>query len=190
MQLDAHQAWLCGVRHCPSPHCDERPAGVTAGGIDLLVIHCISLPPQQFGGRYIDDLFLGQLDSTAHPYFVDIAQLRVSAHVLIRREGHVTQYVPFTHRAWHAGASQFQGRNQCNDFSIGIELEGYETLPYTEAQYQQLVRLTDLLQTAWPSILNEHIVGHSDIAPNRKTDPGDAFDWLHFHALLQAHKAR
>lgn len=156
----------------PSPHCDTRPQGVVP---DLIVIHGISLPPGEFGGAWIDDLFLGRLDPAAHPYFAGIAHLRVSAHLLIRRDGSVTQYVPFHLRAWHAGASAFEGRAGCNDFSIGIELEGTDDLPYTEAQYAALARVIAALQQAYPSL--RAIAGHADIAPGRKTDPGASFDW-------------
>lgn len=176
MQLK--DGWLTESKHVPSPHHDERP---DADVPSLLVIHNISLPPGEFGGPFIDALFTGTLDASAHPYFADIAQLRVSAHCLIRRDGQIVQYVPFDKRAWHAGVSQYQGRERCNDFSIGIELEGTDTLPYTEAQYRQLAAVTALLIAHYPAIA-QHIAGHSDIAPGRKTDPGSAFDW---HAFRQ-----
>lgn len=169
--------WLSDVKHVPSPHYDERPEEEQPS---LLVVHNISLPPGEFGGPFIDALFTGTLDPQAHPYFAGIAQLRVSAHCLIRRDGEIIQYVPFDKRAWHAGVSHYQGRERCNDFSIGIELEGTDTLAYTEAQYQQLARLTALLIESYPQIA-QHMTGHSDIAPIRKTDPGQAFDWNHFH---------
>lgn len=168
--------WLSDVKHIPSPHCDERPEEELPS---LLVIHNISLPPGQFGGPFIDHLFTGTLDPQAHPYFADIAHLRVSAHCLIRRDGEIIQYVPFDKRAWHAGVSQYQGRERCNDFSIGIELEGTDTLAYTPEQYQQLAQLTALLIAHYPQIA-QHMTGHSDIAPVRKTDPGPAFDWNTF----------
>lgn len=164
-----------------SPNCDDRPAGTT---IDLLVIHGISLPPGEFGGDAITALFTNQLDPKAHPYFQQIVDLKVSAHVLIRRDGEVIQYVPFKKRAWHAGESSFQGKSRCNDYSIGIELEGADTVPYEPAQYQQLVQLTRVLMRVYPGITQERIVGHSDIAPERKTDPGPAFDWKYFFDLL------
>lgn len=174
MQLDPDKAWLEGVHQCPSPHCDERPLDME---IELLVIHGISLPPGKFGGPFIDQLFTHSLDKNAHPYFVDIADLRVSSHLLIRRTGEITQYVSFQQRAWHAGISNFAGRTHCNDFSIGIELEGCDEVPYTDKQYQQLAQVIQTLQQAWPVLTSERIVGHCDIAPGRKTDPGPAFDW-------------
>ncbi|WP_058912268.1 1,6-anhydro-N-acetylmuramyl-L-alanine amidase AmpD [Entomohabitans teleogrylli] len=178
MQLE--DGWLTGVRRQPSPHCDERPPGETPS---LLVVHNISLPPGQFGGPWIDALFNGTLDPQAHPFFAGIAHLRVSAHCLIRRDGEIVQYVPFNQRAWHAGISRYQGRERCNDFSIGIELEGTDTLAYTDAQYQQLARITRLLISFYPAIAS-HMTGHCDIAPERKTDPGPAFDWPRFRALV------
>jgi AmpD protein len=181
MQLDAHQAWLEGIRHCPSPHCDDRPVA-----IELLVIHGISLPPGEFGGPFIDQLFTGTLAKEAHPTFTNIAHLRVSAHLLIRRQGAITQYVSFQKRAWHAGVSSFAGRSACNDFSIGIELEGCDDVPYHEEQYQQLAKVIKILQCAWPILTPERIVGHCDIAPQRKTDPGPAFEWSRLYQLLNA----
>ena len=175
MQLK--DGWLSDTKHVPSPHFDLRPEEEPPS---LLVVHNISLPPGEFGGPYIDALFTGTLDSRVHPYFAGIAQLRVSAHCLIRRDGEIIQYVPFDKRAWHAGVSQYQGRERCNDFSIGIELEGTDTVAYTEAQYQQLATLTALLIKHYPQIA-EHMAGHSDIAPTRKTDPGPSFDWDYFH---------
>jgi len=183
IKIDTNKAWLEGVRYCLSPHYNDRPERMI---IDLLVIHGISLPPGEFGGPYIDQLFTATLDQTAHPFFAEIAHLQVSAHLLIRRTGEIVQYVSFLKRAWHAGVSQFAGRSQCNDFSIGIELEGSDEVPYTEAQYQQLVLVIKILQSAWPSITQERIVGHCDIAPGRKTDPGPAFDWQQLYHLLQA----
>lgn len=178
MQL--HEGWIHGVKRVHSPHFNERPDNETPS---LLVIHNISLPPGEFGGPWIDALFTGTLDPHAHPYFADIAQLRVSAHCLIRRDGEIVQYVPFHLRAWHAGVSTYQGREACNDFSIGIELEGTDNLPYTDAQYQALEELTALLIAHYPGIA-EHVTGHSDIAPVRKTDPGPAFDWTRFRDAL------
>lgn len=172
---------LSSARQCPSPNCDPRPDGVAT---DLLVIHCISLPPEKFGGPWIDDLFTNQLDPTAHPYFASIHTLRVSAHLLIRRDGSLTQYVPFTQRAWHAGVSVYNGREQCNDFSIGIELEGFDTIPYEDAQYQALVEVTQLLLATYDSLTTDNIAGHDAIAPGRKTDPGPAFDWARYRAAL------
>lgn len=172
--------WLTLARRLESPNCDERPAAE----ISLLVLHGISLPPRQYGGPYIADLFCNRLDPCAHPYFADIAALRVSAHVLIRRDGEVIQFVPFHKRAWHAGASCFDGRECCNDFSIGIELEGSDEEPYQGAQYARLVELAGALMAAYPDITPARIVGHCDIAPGRKTDPGPAFDWGRFRQLL------
>lgn len=163
-----------------SPHCDARPDGALP---ELLVIHGISLPPGAFGGGWIDDLFLGRLDATAHPYFAAIAHLRVSAHLLIRRDGSLVQYVPFSLRAWHAGVSSFQGRAACNDFSIGIELEGTDDRPYTPAQYASLAKVISALHQAYPSL--RAISGHGDIAPGRKTDPGASFDWGLLQTLLR-----
>lgn len=166
-------AWLTQARHCPSPHYDERPSDE----ISLLVVHSISLPPGRFGGPYIDQLFMGILDPKEDSYFEDIYQLRVSAHCLIRRCGEVVQYVAFDKRAWHAGQSCFAGRERCNDFAIGIELEGTDTGNFTPIQYQQLNQLIKLLQNHYPEITAQRIVGHSDIAPGRKTDPGIGFNW-------------
>lgn len=174
MQLK--DGWLSDSKHLPSPYCDDRPEHESPS---LLVVHNISLPPGEFGGPYIDALFTGTLNPQAHPYFAGIAQLCVSAHCLIRREGEIIQYVPFDKRAWHAGVSQYHGRERCNDFSIGIELEGTDTLAYTAAQYQQLARLAALLIKHYPQIA-QNMTGHGDIAPSRKTDPGPAFDWDSF----------
>lgn len=173
--------WLTSARRLESPNCDERPPREEPS---LLIIHGISLPPGHFGGDWIDDLFCNRLDSAAHPYFAQIAGLRVSAHLLIRRDGALTQYVSFDKRAWHAGASAFDGRSCCNDFSIGIELEGCDDQPYAPEQYSALARVTQALQRRYPAIGNERIVGHSDVAPQRKTDPGIAFDWCHYRAML------
>jgi AmpD protein len=169
--------WLDGARRCPSPNHGPRPDGTA---VDLLVIHNISLPPAQFGGPWIDDLFLNRLDPSAHPFFAGIAELRVSAHLLIRRDGSLTQYVPLQRRAWHAGRSSFRGRENCNDYSIGIELEGTDDRPFEEAQYATLARVTRKIMAEYPGITRERITGHSDIAPGRKTDPGPCFDWQGF----------
>ncbi len=173
--------WLPGVRRLPSPNCDERPPDSI---VDLLVIHNISLPPGEFGGPWIEDLFLNRLDPQAHPYFAEIATLQVSAHLLIRRDGRTCQFVSLERRAWHAGVSCFAGRERCNDFSIGIELEGTDELPYTDAQYEQLARLTQQIRNHYPAITPQRITGHADIAPGRKTDPGPAFDWARYRSLL------
>ena len=181
LKVDSATGLLSGVRQVLSPHFDARPAGTLA---ELLVVHGISLPPGEFGGPWIDRLFTGTLPPEAHPYFRELAAARLSAHALVRRDGAIVQYVPFGERAWHAGASQYRGRSSCNDFSVGVELEGTDDTPYTEAQYQQLAALAAALLAAYASLSAEHIVGHSDIAPGRKTDPGAAFDWPRFRALL------
>lgn len=168
------QGWLEGATRRPSPNFNQRPM---EAGVSLLVIHNISLPPGEYGGSHICDFFGNCLDVAAHPYFREIAQLQVSAHLLIDRQGEVTQFVSFEDRAWHAGQSCFAGAENCNDFSIGIELEGADESPYTDAQYQTLHHVTRLLQQHYPAITKQRIVGHSDIAPGRKTDPGPAFDW-------------
>jgi N-acetyl-anhydromuramoyl-L-alanine amidase len=175
--------WLARARRQPSPNCDPRP---DPDDISLLVIHGISLPPGRFGGDAIERLFTSTLDPQAHPYFAQIAALRVSAHLLIDRRGRVTQYVPFALRAWHAGISRFGERERCNDFSIGIELEGTDTKPYTQRQYRALAACVRVIMARYPAITPERIVGHSDIAPGRKTDPGPAFDWARLRALLES----
>lgn len=172
---------LDSARFVLSPNRDARP---DEKDISLLVIHCISLPPEQFGGEYIDQLFCNRLSADADPYFQDIYQLKVSAHLLIRRDGECVQYVPFDQRAWHAGISQFQGRERCNDFSIGIELEGSINQNYTDAQYAQLIALTRALFTHYPQLNASRIVGHSDIAPGRKDDPGPHFDWTRYRQAI------
>lgn len=177
------EGWLLSAERSPSPNFDERPAHEE---ISLLVVHAISLPPRQYGGDWITDLFMNRLDGSAHPYFAEIADLRVSAHLLIRRGGEVLQYVPFSQRAWHAGQSEFEGRERCNDFSIGIELEGCDHDPYTDIQYARLVAVSQLLMRRYPRITRDSIVGHCDIAPGRKTDPGPCFDWPGFFRLLQS----
>jgi len=163
-----------------SPHFDERPEGER---ISLVVIHAISLPPGEFGGPWIDDLFMGVLDPGAHPYFTQIDGLRVSSHFLIRRDGAIVQYVPTDKRAWHAGASTWCGRERCNDFSIGIELEGADDVPFSEDQYEALARLARDLEARYGKL---DYAGHCDIAPGRKTDPGPWFDWERFLASLPA----
>jgi AmpD protein len=183
MRVDVDTGLLEGIRYRPSPNADERPAGCAP---ELIVIHGISLPPGEFGGPWIDALFTNRLDAGAHPYFVHIRELKVSAHALIRRAGEVVQYVPFQRRAWHAGASNYCGRTRCNDFSVGIELEGCDELAYEAGQYTQLAAVISALIQAYPSLSREHIAGHADIAPGRKTDPGPAFDWTHLRRLLEA----
>jgi N-acetyl-anhydromuramoyl-L-alanine amidase len=182
LKIDAATGLLAGVRQVLSPHFDARPKG---GAPDLLIVHGISLPPGEFGGPWIDRLFTGTLPADAHPSFRERSGLRVSAHVLIRRDGEIVQYVPFGERAWHAGESQYRGRTGCNDFSIGAELEGTDDTPYTDSQYTQLAALAAALLATYPSLNAEHIVGHSDVAPGRKTDPGAAFDWPRWRTLLQ-----
>ncbi len=176
--------WSEGAQHLPSPNCDARPDDAS---ISLLVIHNISLPPDQFDGPFIADLFLNRLDYDADPYFEQLRPLRVSAHFLIRRDGAVLQFVSTHVRAWHAGVSAFDGRERCNDFSIGIELEGSDFRPFDDQQYLALAQLTAALASAYPL---KNVVGHEDIAPGRKTDPGPFFDWGkyqdHYHALLSA----
>jgi AmpD protein len=172
--VDPASGLLRGVRQVPSPNCDDRPPGVVP---DLIVVHAISLPPGQFGGPWIDALFTNTLDAGAHPYFAGIAGLCVSAHVLIRRDGSLTQYVPLTRRAWHAGVSSHFGRERCNDFSVGVEVEGADDVPYEPEQYRTLGVLIHALRLWTPSLGRAPIVGHSDIAPQRKSDPGRSFDW-------------
>ena len=181
LALDARGAWFEGVSRCPSPNCDERPPGTD---VDLVVIHGISLPPGEFGTGCVRELFLNQLDSDAHPYFHALEALQVSAHLLIERHGALTQFVPLNRRAWHAGTSCHDGREACNDFSIGIELEGTDEIPYAAVQYHQLARVLRALFAHFPQLDAGRLVGHCDIAPGRKTDPGLAFDWRRVHALL------
>ncbi len=180
-EVDARAGLLLGARGLWSPNCDARPAGAA---LDLIVVHGISLPPGAFGGPWIDRLFTNTLPREEHPYFAEICGLRVSAHLLIRRGGEVVQYVRFTERAWHAGRSCYRGREACNDFSIGIELEGADRIPYEDAQYRVLAQVIAALCAAYPSLSPERIVGHSDIAPGRKTDPGPAFDWPRARRLI------
>jgi AmpD protein len=179
--IDPVTGQLQPARQWPSPNCDDRPAGTEP---DLIVIHGISLPPGEFGGPGIDQLFTNTLPAGAHPYFAGIADLRVSAHLLLRRDGEVVQYVPFHRRAWHAGVSSWGGRERCNDYSIGIELEGDDHSPYESAQYAMLARVIALLCRAYPRITPDRIVGHSDVAPGRKSDPGIAFDWPRLRSLV------
>jgi len=169
------------VRLHPSPNFDSRPAGMD---IDLVIVHGISLPPGEFGGEAISRLFRNELDPSEHPSFRDLGGLRVSAHALIDRGGAITQYVSFLDRAWHAGPSSYHGRPACNDFSIGIELEGTDSLPYERSQYEALAALTRALMSRWPAVRPDRIVGHSDVAPGRKTDPGPVFDWDGLRRLL------
>ena len=172
--LVASDGLLQGARYIPSPNFDERPAGVD---VDVLIVHCISLPPGEYGGAGIVDLFSNRLDPNAHPYYSEIAGLRVSAHLLIRRSGEVIQFVPLDKRAWHAGESCCEGRMRVNDFSIGIELEGTDAEPYELAQYSALANAARAIMRRYPGITPRRIYGHSDIAPWRKTDPGPFFEW-------------
>jgi AmpD protein len=181
MSKDSRGLLPQAIHRC-SPNQDERPPDSV---IDLLVIHNISLPPGEFGGSWIDDLFHNRLDPNAHPYFREIADLKVSTHLLIRRSGELIQYVPLHCRAWHAGDSCFEGREKCNDFSIGIELEGTDDQPYTPQQYSTLADTTREILRRFPAISRERIRGHCDIAPGRKSDPGPAFDWQQFRELLE-----
>ncbi len=181
MRVDRATGLLDAARQRPSPNSDNRPPNLA---VDLIVVHGISLPPGEFGGPWIDALFANALDPGAHPYFQVIAGVRVSAHLLIRRDGEVVQYVPFHHRAWHAGASSFAGRSCCNDFSVGIELEGADHLPYDDRQYPRLAAIIAALRAAYPAITPDRLAGHADIAPSRKTDPGPAFDWARLRWLL------
>ncbi len=181
MHIDQHRGLLDVARQVVSPNCDARPPETR---IELLVIHNISLPPGCFGGDAIDCFFTNTLDVGRDPYFAGISGMQVSAHVLIQRDGSIIQYVPFHQRAWHAGVSSFEGRSNCNDYSIGIELEGTDERAYEEVQYQTLCELIKQLGQAYPAIRADRIVGHSDIAPGRKTDPGPAFDWTKISGLI------
>lgn len=181
--IDNSTALLLDTLYVPSPNCDERPQHEPPS---LIVVHGISLPAGEFGGLYIEQLFTNRLLVTAHPSFTDISSLKVSAHLLLRRDGQVIQFVPFDKRAWHAGVSEYQGRTRCNDFSIGIELEGTDTIPYSEDQYRALADLLACLLRTYPSLQRQHITGHSDIAPGRKTDPGPAFDWAKLSHELES----
>ncbi|TAK53482.1 MAG: 1,6-anhydro-N-acetylmuramyl-L-alanine amidase AmpD [Gammaproteobacteria bacterium] len=186
-KVDPGTGWLKRVRRVPSPNQDARPAGCVP---ELIVIHGISLPPGRFGGPWIDRLFTNTLPPDADPYFAALQSVRVSAHLLIARGGRLTQYVPFSARAWHAGRSYWGGRTDCNDFSVGIELEGTDERPYTARQYRTLTRVILALQHGYPALAAGAIAGHSDVAPRRKTDPGPAFDWARLEDGLRATGAR
>lgn len=179
----AADGWVGGARRDPSPHFDARPAG---SAIELLVVHNISLPPGAFGSGDIARLFTNRLDAAAHPFFATLAGVRVSAHFLIERDGALTQFVSCLDRAWHAGASEFDGRPRCNDFSVGIELEGTDFAPFEAAQYATLASLTRALRAAYPL---RAVRGHADIAHDRKTDPGPFFDWSHYARLAALERA-
>ncbi|MBR9804972.1 1,6-anhydro-N-acetylmuramyl-L-alanine amidase AmpD [bacterium] len=176
-KIQIQEGWLSNARRCESPNYDQRPDGVP---IDLLVIHNISLPPGEYGNHYIEDFFCNCLARDEHPYFQTIEGLCVSSHVLIKRDGEIVQFVPFNQRAWHAGQSHFDGRDRCNDFSIGIEMEGSDYEAFTPRQYEVLQELTGALMANYPGITRDRIVGHSDIAPERKTDPGPYFFWSQY----------
>ena len=180
--IDVTSGLISPARQSPSCNCDARPDGCDP---NLIVVHGISLPPGQFGGAEIESLFTNCLDWDAHPYFGEIRGLEVSAHLLIRREGELIQFVPLTQRAWHAGESRFRDRSSCNDFSIGIELEGDDGTPYDDRQYDVLRDVLNALLNAYPDITSREIAAHSDISPGRKTDPGPAFDWLRLYDGLQ-----
>ncbi|MCD6045378.1 MAG: N-acetyl-anhydromuranmyl-L-alanine amidase AmpD [Gammaproteobacteria bacterium] len=182
MHIDLKTGWVPDIRTLASPNYNSRPAGTT---VDLLVIHCISLPPGRYGEGYIEKLFTNQLPVEAHPYFRTIANNPVSAHFLIDREGVVTQFVSVYERAWHAGVSSFEGQGSCNDYSVGVELEGCVTDSFTFEQYKALEALSIALKGCFPAINCGRIVGHSDIAPGRKDDPGPFFDWQEFFSLLK-----
>ena len=180
MQLDPLTGWCNGISHCPSPNFNARPQGE----ISLLVIHNISLPPGQFGTGKVHELFCNRLDPQEHAYFSEIAGLQVSAHFLIERNGTLVQFVSCLDRAWHAGISRFAGLENCNDFSLGIELEGTDELPYSDAQYEVLAGLSRAISGQYPEVTASRIVGHCDIAPGRKTDPGASFEWLRYRGML------
>lgn len=181
MKINKKTALIEDVEYIPSPNADERP---TTNDPELIVVHNISLPPGKFGGDYISQLFTNRLNPDEHPYFQEIQSLKVSAHVLIHRDGQITQFVPFNKRAWHAGVSCYKDKQQCNDFSIGIELEGTDDVPYEAVQYQQLADMIKALRKCYTCINGDAITGHSDIAPERKTDPGPAFDWARLKQLI------
>ncbi|ROR35117.1 1,6-anhydro-N-acetylmuramyl-L-alanine amidase AmpD [Inmirania thermothiophila] len=180
-EVDRASGRVAGARWLPSPNRDARPPGCD---VELVVIHAISLPPGQYGGPWIDRLFTNRLDPAAHPYFAAVAHLRVSAHLLIHRDGGLTQYVSLHERAWHAGESAFRGRPRCNDYSVGIELEGPEEGPFEPVQYHTLEAVLAGLRRAWPALTADRIVGHADIAPGRKRDPGAGFDWVRVRRAL------
>jgi len=181
MKIDKSSGKIQGIHSITSPNYNERPA---EKDISLIVIHGISVPPGRFGDGYIEQLFTNELSITEHPYFQEIINLRVSAHLLINREGVLTQFVPFNKRAWHAGESKYKGRENCNDFSVGIELEGVDDIPYTEEQYAQLAEVLQNLYDSYPMLTRDTMVPHSDISPGRKTDPGQAFDWDYLNIKL------
>jgi len=184
--VDTDTGLIQPARQCISPNNDDRPDGAVP---ESLIVHGISLPPGEFGGPEIEQLFTNSLDWDARPYFAEIRGLEVSTHLLIRRDGELVQFVPFSRRAWHAGDSSFRGRTCCNDFSIGIELEGDDETPYTDSQYSVLIAVTNALVAAYPALSAREMAAHSDISPGRKTDPGPAFDWLRLYDGLSQNQA-
>jgi len=185
--VDTESGLIEPARQCTSPNHDERPDGMLP---DALIVHGISLPPGEFGGPEIEKLFTNSLDWDAHPYFAGIRGFEVSAHLLIRRDGELIQFVPFNRRAWHAGESNFRGRSCCNDFSLGVELEGDDETPYTDSQYAVLIAVSNALIAAYPALSAREVAAHSDVSPGRKTDPGPAFDWLRLYDGLSQNQAR
>ena len=183
LKIDKQSSLLMDIPYIASPNCDDRP---DPDDISLVVLHGISLPPGQFGGAFVEQFFTNRLDHSADPAFGEIKDMRVSAHLFIRRNGDIIQFVPFEKRAWHAGHSQYEGREQCNDFSIGIELEGADDIEYTVSQYERLGAVIEAILSAYPGISRDRITGHSNIAPGRKTDPGPAFDWAKLAHVLDA----
>lgn len=181
LKIDAQSALLMDTPYIASPNCDDRP---NSDDISLIVVHGISLPPGEFGGPFVEQFFTNRLDYSAHPFFEGIKDMRVSSHLFIRRNGDIIQFVPFEKRAWHAGQSQFEGREHCNDFSIGIELEGTDEINYTDSQYAQLSAVIEAILLAYPNTSRDRIVGHLDIAPGRKTDPGPSFNWTKLSHVL------
>jgi len=181
LSVDGGTGLLAGARYLPSPNADQRPPGA---GVELMVVHGISLPPGEFAGDYVEAFFTNRLPVDRHPFFREIEAMRVSAHLYLRRDGRIVQFVPFHDRAWHAGGSQYCYRVACNDFSVGVELEGTDDVPYAALQYEQLAGCIRALARAYPTFAPSAVVGHSDIAPGRKTDPGPAFDWPRLRTLV------
>ena len=181
MKLDPESGLIQEAQFVSSSNHDDRPEDTE---INLIAVHGISLPPGEFGGPWVKDFFTNSLDENAHPYFQDIKALKVSSHLFIRRDGSLFQFVPLQKRAWHAGESSYQGIEKCNDYSIGIEVEGDDDTPYEDIQYKVLSEVANLIINYYPAITPERIVGHCDIAPGRKTDPGPAFDWAYFRSLV------
>ena len=185
--IDCSNGLIDPADQCPSPNQDARPGGAEP---ELIVLHSISLPPGEFGGPYIEQLFTNRLDPDEHAYFAGIRELQVSAHILIRRDGSLVQFVPFTRRAWHAGQSGFRGVPACNDYSIGIEIEGEDSVDYSDHQYSALAGTVTALTGAYISLNARQIAGHCDVSPGRKTDPGPAFDWLRLYDGIASHNSK